>query len=144
MHRNCSVKRNPEGGQGLTEYSLLLALLALAAVAVLVIFGPGVGNIYSEISNTFNGDHEGPVVEPAVEPVDIITIAQVDYSGGNAHIDVQFDGGVDPSVMLTASPGGLMEIVDNHYHIFFPLSDCLCEVIITSSAGGSTTVMVGP
>jgi hypothetical protein len=110
---------------------------------VLVVFGPGVGNVYSEISNSFSKDPEEPVVEPAVEPVDIISISQVDYNGYNAHIDAQVNGGSDPSVTLTASPGGPMEIVDLHYHIIFPLSGCPCEVTITSSTGSSTTVKVG-
>ena len=148
MHRSYSDKRNLGDGQGLVEYSIILALLALAVIAVLVVFGPRVGNIFSETTNAFNKDRKESVVEPAVEPaeepVDIISISQVDYNGYNAHIDAQVNGGSDPSITLTASPGGPMEIVDLHYHIIFPLLNCPCEVTITSSAGGSTTVMVGP
>jgi Flp pilus assembly pilin Flp len=144
MNQTCSVKRNPEGGQGLTEYSLLLALIALVAVAVLVIFGPGVGNIYSEISNTFNGDRDEPVVEPAVEPVDVITIVRAEYLyGRDVHIDAQVNGGMDPDIELVASPGGVMQREPNHYHIYFDWP-CPCEITITSSTGSSTTVMVGP
>ena len=75
MQLSYPIKRNSEGGQGLVEYSIILALLALAVIAVLVVIGPGVGNIFSETSNAFNKDSEEPSVEPAVEPVDVITIA---------------------------------------------------------------------
>jgi len=145
MHRSYSLKRNSGDGQGLVEYSIILALLALAVIAVLVVFGPRIGNLYSQAASAFGSDGDELVVEPAVEPVDGITIVQVDYYWGtHAHIDAQFNGGADPSVSLTASPGGLMQIVDLHYHIIFPLPGAPREVTITSSTGSSMTVMVGP
>lgn len=36
-----------EKGQGLIEYALLIALVALAAIAVMGVFGPVVGNVFS-------------------------------------------------------------------------------------------------
>ena len=141
MHQSNSVKRHSESGQGLVEYSIILALLALVVVVVLVVFGPGVGNIFSESSKAFNMAGEAPVEDT----VDVITIAQVDYyNGSTVHIDAQVDGSSDPNVTLTASPGGEMQILDSHYHILFSLPGCPCEVTITSSTGGSTTVMVEP
>jgi pilus assembly protein Flp/PilA len=38
-----------EGGQGLVEYAMILALVALVVVAVLLLLGPVVGNVYSNI-----------------------------------------------------------------------------------------------
>jgi pilus assembly protein Flp/PilA len=38
-----------EKGQGLVEYALILVLIAVVVIAVLVIFGPAVGNIFSRI-----------------------------------------------------------------------------------------------
>lgn len=38
-----------EKGQGLVEYALILVLIAVVVIAVLVIFGPAVGNIFSQI-----------------------------------------------------------------------------------------------
>jgi pilus assembly protein Flp/PilA len=38
-----------EEGQGLTEYALILLLIAIVVVAVLLIFGDFVGNLYSTI-----------------------------------------------------------------------------------------------
>jgi pilus assembly protein Flp/PilA len=43
----------PEKGQGLLEYSLIMLLIAIAVIAVLVLFGPTIGNLYSEVINIF-------------------------------------------------------------------------------------------
>ena len=43
----------PEKGQGLMEYALILVLIAIAVVAVLVIFGPILGEMYSRVTNIF-------------------------------------------------------------------------------------------
>lgn len=39
----------PESGQGLVEYALILAMVAMAVVVMLSMFGPQIGNIYSNI-----------------------------------------------------------------------------------------------
>ncbi len=36
-------------GQGLVEYALTLALVALVVLLILTLFGPAVGNIYSNV-----------------------------------------------------------------------------------------------
>jgi pilus assembly protein Flp/PilA len=38
-----------EEGQGLVEYALIILFIAIVIVAVLLIFGPTVGNMYSSI-----------------------------------------------------------------------------------------------
>lgn len=38
-----------EEGQGLVEYALILVLVAIVVIAILVILGPVVGNLYSNI-----------------------------------------------------------------------------------------------
>lgn len=143
MYRSNAVKRNPEGGQGLVEYSIILALFALVVIAALAVIGPGVGNIFSESSKAFDTDIGEPAEDPVGETVGEITIGQAEYINGKAHIDVQYNNGSDPSVILTASPGGVMETLDHHYHIFFSLPGCPCQVTITSNTGSSTTVWVG-
>ena len=35
--------------QGLVEYALILMLVALVVIVMLAIFGPAVGNMYSEV-----------------------------------------------------------------------------------------------
>ena len=42
-----------EQGQGLVEYALILLLVAVAAIAVITIFGPMLGNMYSKINSSF-------------------------------------------------------------------------------------------
>ena len=40
-----------EKGQGLMEYALILVLIAVVVAAVLVVFGPFLGNLYSQVVN---------------------------------------------------------------------------------------------
>jgi len=40
-----------ESGQGLVEYSLILVLVAMVVMAVLLLLGPQVGNIFSRITS---------------------------------------------------------------------------------------------
>jgi pilus assembly protein Flp/PilA len=41
-----------ERGQGLVEYAIILALVALVVIAVVRLIGPKVGNTFSTISNS--------------------------------------------------------------------------------------------
>jgi len=38
-----------EEGQGLVEYALILALVALVVIVMVTVFGPAVGNLFSNI-----------------------------------------------------------------------------------------------
>ncbi len=38
-----------EEGQGLVEYALIILFVAIVVVAILLIFGPAVGNLYSTL-----------------------------------------------------------------------------------------------
>lgn len=38
-----------EEGQGLVEYALILVFVALVVIVILVLLGPAVGNMYSNI-----------------------------------------------------------------------------------------------
>ena len=38
-----------EEGQGLVEYALLLALIALVVIVILALLGPATGNIFSNL-----------------------------------------------------------------------------------------------
>lgn len=38
-----------EEGQGLVEYALILVLVAIVVIAILLLVGPAVGNVFSEI-----------------------------------------------------------------------------------------------
>jgi pilus assembly protein Flp/PilA len=39
-----------DSGQGLVEYALILVLIAVVVLAVLLLLGPAVGNMFSEIT----------------------------------------------------------------------------------------------
>ncbi len=40
-----------EEGQGLVEYALILVLVALVVIAVLMILGPQIANVFSKLTN---------------------------------------------------------------------------------------------
>jgi pilus assembly protein Flp/PilA len=40
-----------EEGQGLVEYALILVLVAIVVIAILLLLGPVIGNVFSNIVN---------------------------------------------------------------------------------------------
>ena len=38
-----------EEGQGLVEYALILVLVAIVVIAILILLGPAIGNVFSQI-----------------------------------------------------------------------------------------------
>jgi pilus assembly protein Flp/PilA len=44
-----------EEGQGLVEYALILVLVAVVVIAVLLLLGPIVGDVFSEIIDGLTG-----------------------------------------------------------------------------------------
>ena len=40
-----------EKGQGLVEYAFILVLVAMAVIAVLLLLGPAIGSVFSNIIN---------------------------------------------------------------------------------------------
>lgn len=43
-----------ESGQGLTEYALIIALVAVALIAVLIVFRNQIGGVFNRASNALN------------------------------------------------------------------------------------------
>jgi pilus assembly protein Flp/PilA len=43
------LHRNSESGQGLIEYSLAIVLIAVVAMAILVMLGPAISDLFSNI-----------------------------------------------------------------------------------------------
>ena len=41
-----------EKGQGLVEYALILVLVAIVVIALLLVLGPLIGNVFSTINTT--------------------------------------------------------------------------------------------
>ncbi|MFT3890254.1 MAG: Flp family type IVb pilin [Anaerolineales bacterium] len=44
-----------EKGQGMVEYAIILALVAIVVIAVVRLMGPKLGNTYSTIQNSLPG-----------------------------------------------------------------------------------------
>ncbi len=44
-----------EKGQGLVEYAIILALVAIVVIAVMRLLGPKIGNTFSSISSSIPG-----------------------------------------------------------------------------------------
>ena len=44
------LHKEGQQGQGLMEYALVLALVAVVVIAILTLFGPAIGNMYSRIT----------------------------------------------------------------------------------------------
>lgn len=136
-------KRFAEEGQGLVEYALILVLVAIIVIAVLLILGPTVGDIFSEIIR--NLERTGAIGSGGDgDDVVVITRSSYDSDDQELHLDATSDGDYNPDVSLTASPGGVMGATPHHYHLEYTLSGCPCTVTVTSSEGGSASVTVGP
>ena len=45
------AQKKSQRGQGLVEYSLIIALVAIVVIAILVLMGPQIGDIFSTITN---------------------------------------------------------------------------------------------
>jgi pilus assembly protein Flp/PilA len=41
-----------EQGQGLVEYALILVLVSIVVIAVLMVLGPVIGNVFSRLNST--------------------------------------------------------------------------------------------
>mgnify|MGYP004448947955 CR=1 FL=1 len=44
-----------EEGQGMVEYGLILALVAVVVIVALTTLGKGIGNKFTEVNNALNG-----------------------------------------------------------------------------------------
>ncbi len=48
-----------EKGQGLVEYALILVLVAIVVIAVLMLLGPIIGNVFSTINTSLSNASGG-------------------------------------------------------------------------------------
>ena len=51
---------NDESGQGLTEYALIIAIVAVALIAVLIIFRNNIGRVFDRASQELNNAPGNP------------------------------------------------------------------------------------
>jgi pilus assembly protein Flp/PilA len=59
-------KSKREKGQGLVEYAIILALVAIVVVGVMRVLGPRIGNTFSTINNSLPGGVVSAPAAPAV------------------------------------------------------------------------------
>ena len=45
------TRKSSQQGQGLVEYALIIALVAIVVIAILVLMGPQIGDIFSTITH---------------------------------------------------------------------------------------------
>ena len=99
-------KKN-EKGQGMVEYALITILIAAVIVAVLLILGPSVVNVYAKVNNSLSAQSGGQeVVQPSSTPIPWTTCAnesgfcsfsgtaQVRYGAGSSWVTGTFTNGV--------------------------------------------------
>ncbi|MCP4426298.1 MAG: InlB B-repeat-containing protein, partial [Chloroflexi bacterium] len=102
-------RQKREGGQGLTEYALILAFVGIAVVLIVNVMQPIIGNVFSDLAN------EAPVAPPDLlaftppptgPPVTLtVNLDPVDGSGGNVTVDPPGPKyGPGSTVTLTAVP----------------------------------------
>lgn len=71
-------------GQGMTEYIIIVALIAVAAIGVYSFFGKTVRNQVSAISTEISGQDSGNQIQAAKDAAgDSATVADKDYNLGN-------------------------------------------------------------
>lgn len=119
-----------EQGQGLVEYALILVLVAIVVIAILLILGPTVGNVFSRVVCTIQPNVCGPGVITNISTAAAganrtvtVTVSQstsisISASGGTIATSTQactgscsfLISGAPPngSVTATASAGGTM------------------------------------
>ena len=119
------------------RYALVLTLVSMVVIAALTLLGPSIGGAFSRITTELGG---------SVASFASVAITRSDYDSGTQelHLDARENGNYDPSVTLTASPGGVVQARTDHYHLRYTLTGCPCPVTVTSSASGSASVTVGP
>lgn len=44
--------RSREEGQGMVEYALILVLVSIVAIAVLLVLGPQIANVFQKVTNS--------------------------------------------------------------------------------------------
>ncbi len=55
---------NDESGQGLTEYALIIALVAVGLIGILVLFRNEIGNVFNRAKTELNSAPGTPYVAP--------------------------------------------------------------------------------
>lgn len=115
-----------EKGQGLVEYALILVLVAIVVIAILLILGPVIGNVFSDVTKALlnPGGATGPLVSATAERT----------GGGNGN-DVVVTVTVSRSTTVTAT-----DSQSDHSTSFSCSSTCQGTITAVGFAAGTVTV----
>jgi Flp pilus assembly pilin Flp len=99
--------KNHKKGQGLVEYALILVLVAIIVLAVLLILGTSVGNVFTKINNSIQTSNDAQSTSAAPTAIPTWTTcatengfcsftgtAQVKYGAGSSWYTGIFTNGV--------------------------------------------------
>lgn len=59
---------NRQDGQGLVEYALIIALVAIVVIAALVLIGGSIGTTFNNIGNAISTPHAAETPAPTATP----------------------------------------------------------------------------
>ena len=93
-----------EKGQGLVEYALILVLVAIVVIAVLMLLGPIIGNVFSTINDSLSGvwiivKFQGLTSE-AKSQGEALPVMEQAPSWPFQHLNDSFSSVFDPSIRL--------------------------------------------
>jgi pilus assembly protein Flp/PilA len=60
--------KKQDKGQGLVEYALILVLVAIVVIAALLVLGPIIGNVFSDINSSLAGIGSGSLDTAPIPP----------------------------------------------------------------------------
>lgn len=113
-------------GQGLVEYALILALAVVVVIAILMVLGPGVGDVFSQIKTALE-------LGTAEEAVADAQASRTGISNSN-DLEVTFRVLTDTTVQVTDSQSGQAhEVV---------CSAGVCSVTLTAVGHAAGTVTI--
>ena len=136
-------------GQGLPEYALIIALVAIVVVAIAALMGSAIRQAFCEPLIALNPEYASSCIQAPVPPSSpeeeagaISSLAVYSSSRGNLYIAARVPDG--SSATLTVVGYGDMQYVPKKdaFVLVIPISDPPSSVTITSSEGPSVTIEV--
>ena len=118
-----------EEGQGLVEYALILVLVAIVVIAILLLLGPVIGNVFSNVVVALQ--------QEAGTPSPITHVSAGRYGGGNSN-DVWVTVTVSGSMSVTAT-----DSQSGHFTTFTCAGTCSGTITAVGDNSGTVTVTAG-
>jgi len=117
-----------EEGQGLVEYALVLVLVATVVIAILLLLGPVVGNVFSNVVIVLQKESGMP------SPITHISAGRYGMAGNDVWVTVT----VSESMSVTAT-----DSQSGHYTTFTCGGTCSGTILAVGDNAGTVTVTAG-